>query len=198
MSKKPLDVERFVGSQYIQVADVVLVTTVDEDGTPNAAPKTQAMLVGRYNYYAFACCAGHHTYRNVRSTGEFVVNFPGVDLVERIARCAARVPEGTDEVSEAGLTALRARVVKPPLIAECGVHLECRATRVLDELGGDSLIIGEIVAASADEDRFIPRGRSDEAVARLARRPLLVYLEPGHYTAVRDARRFEMPEDFKE
>jgi len=58
------------------VRPVVLITTMNSEGTPNAAVKTNFMTVSSMRYYAFSCSLEHHTYQNIMETGEFVINVP--------------------------------------------------------------------------------------------------------------------------
>jgi flavin reductase (DIM6/NTAB) family NADH-FMN oxidoreductase RutF len=189
--KVSLNLDRFVGGQFFCPEMVVLVTTMSTSGIFNVAPKTQAMPVGRGNYWAFACCSSHHTYQNVLQQGEFVVNIPGPELIEHISRASADTPAGADEIDACGLTAIPSRQVAVPSILECRVHLECKRYQVIDGLGGDSLIIGKIVAACGDQD-FVSTD-----VRILAEKPVLAYVHPDHYTLVKEVRKFQFPRNYK-
>jgi len=103
--------------------------------------------------FLFVCGMAHHTAQNALSTGEFVVNVPGDELGDRILHAARPYARGVDEVTEAGFTALPAEVLRPPRIAECKAHFECRVVwhKETDEKGG-VLIAGQVVAASADQN----------------------------------------------
>jgi flavin reductase (DIM6/NTAB) family NADH-FMN oxidoreductase RutF len=50
-----------------------------------------------------------------------------------------------------GLTPIPSEVVKPPRIAECPTHIECRIVDTL-ETGDHTIFIGEVVAKSGDFD----------------------------------------------
>ncbi len=189
-NKIELPLARFA-RRFFRPANLVLVTTLSPNGVVNVAPKTQAMPIGRKGYWAFACCARHHTYQNIEHQGEFVINFPGPGLIERVAQTARDVPPGTDEIKEAGLTAMEARRVKVPVVAECGVNVECRRHQVIDGYGDESLIVGEVVAVTIDEVLV------DAGVETLHTFPLLVYVYPDHYAVVDRVERFRFPEDYK-
>jgi flavin reductase (DIM6/NTAB) family NADH-FMN oxidoreductase RutF len=132
-----------------------LITTVDENDVPNVEVNTWTMPFGfaPYQMFLFVCGMAHHTAQNAILTGEFVVNVPGDELGDRILRAAKPYPRGVDEVTEAGFTALSAEVLRPPRIAECKAHFECRVMwhKETDDQGG-VLIAGQVVAASADQD----------------------------------------------
>jgi len=110
------------------------------------------------------------TLRNIRETGEFVVNMVTEPLLPAMARTAGEWPRATDEFVVAGLTAEPARRVKAPRVAESPVHLECRLHREI-ELGNARLVVGEILLAEIRDD-VLTDGRPDAtklgAVGRLS------------------------------
>ena len=84
------------------------------------------------------------TARNVLDTGEFVVNLVDEPMAAPMHACSIAHPPETSEFAEAGLTAVAARRVAPPRVAESPVSLECRLhTHV--PIGPRHLLIGEIV-----------------------------------------------------
>src|SRR5262249_35624323 len=71
--------------------------------------------------------------------------------------CGLPFKPGIDELEQAGLTALPARKVKPPRIAECRSHFECSVawTRAwLHRL----MVCGKVEAVSANADCVDPDG----------------------------------------
>jgi flavin reductase (DIM6/NTAB) family NADH-FMN oxidoreductase RutF len=110
------------------------------------------------------------TLRNIRETGEFVINMVTEPLLAAMARTAGEWPRTTDEFQVAGLTAEPARRVKAPRVAESPVHLECRLHREI-ELGNARLVVGEILLAEIRDD-VLTNGRPDpmklQAVGRLS------------------------------
>lgn len=131
------------------IRPIVLVTTVDGTGTPNAAVKTNFMTVSSMKSYAFCCSPEHHTFRNVMATGEFVINVPTEDIMDKVLEAAKITeypcPAGVNEIERAGLTPIQSEKVKPPRVKECVAHYEC----VLDWFRG-GLIVGKVVAVSVD------------------------------------------------
>lgn len=130
------------------VGQVVLVTTLNEDGTSNVAPKSWiSMMVLEPPTLVLGCSLGHWTASNVLRQGEFVVNVPPAELVERV--WAAHALPHPRPVESAGFTPIPASTVAPPLVEECRAHLECRLDRHL-VFGDEVVLFGEIVAASID------------------------------------------------
>ena len=69
------------------------------------------------------------------------------------------VRRGVSELEKAGLTALPARLVKPPRILECPRHFECRVEWT-KAWSGRLMVVGEVVAASVDADKVDAEGTS--------------------------------------
>jgi flavin reductase (DIM6/NTAB) family NADH-FMN oxidoreductase RutF len=159
---------------------IALVTTLDEQGVPNAAP------------FSFFNCFSHDppivalgmelraegklkdTVRIIRATREFVVNLVSEAIAERMNVCAVDFPEGIDELSEARLTGVPASVVKPPRIAESPVNMECKLIEELrfGEGGKRSIVLGEVLRFHIRDEVLTPRGHVDldamKPVGRLA------------------------------
>jgi len=133
------------------VRPLVLITTVNREGKQNAAVKTNFMTVSSMRAYAFCCRPEHHTYRNVLETGEFVVNVPTDDIVNKVIKVAKMTvnpcPPGVNEIEGAGLTPILSEEVRPPRIEECVAHYEC-----LLDWHKDTVIFGKVVAVSVDKD----------------------------------------------
>ncbi len=128
---------------------VVVITPVDEEGTPNAAVKTNVMTVSSMRRYAFCCGPDHHTHQNIIASGQFVINMPRANVAEKVLRLALatarRAPAGSNEIQAAGLTPLPSEKVDPPRIRECAAHYEC-----LLDWHKDGMIFGKVVAVSVD------------------------------------------------
>jgi flavin reductase (DIM6/NTAB) family NADH-FMN oxidoreductase RutF len=182
--------------RYFTLKSLILVTTLGPKGLPNVAPKTQNMDVGRREqYFAFVCVPYHHTYQNVKANQEFVVNYPGPELIEKVST-ASQQAEDVDEIALAGLTSIPSVAVQPPRIKECYLHLECKLVEIKD-FEDSSLILGKIVARSADKEASFERGKSKENIRLLSKRPLLAYVYPDHYAKINVAEEFIFPENYK-
>lgn len=182
--------------RYFTVKPLILVTTLGPRGLPNVAPKTQNMDVGRREqYFAFVCTPKHHTYQNAKANREFVVNYPGPELIEKVS-AAALLAEDIDEIALAGLTGIPSVVVKPPRIKECYLHLECKLVEIKD-LEDSSIILGKIAARSVNKEVSFERGKSKENIRLLSKRPLLAYVYPDHYTKISVAEEFVFPKNYK-
>ena len=121
---------------------VVLISTVNEDGSYNLAPMSSAFWLGWRCVLGLS--AASKTPQNLRRTGECVLNLPSVNEVDAVNRLARTT--GTDPVPEvkqrrgyrferdkfgiAGLTPLASETVAAPRVRECPVQLEARLEAV--------------------------------------------------------------------
>ncbi|HYZ23444.1 MAG TPA: flavin reductase family protein [Rhodopila sp.] len=115
---------------------VVLISTLNEDGSANLAPMSSAWWLGQRCVLGLATVS--KTTQNLLRTGECVLNLPSDAMagqVDRIARTTGSnpVPEGKlrrgyrhlgDKFGAAGLTPVRSLTVRPPRALECPVHME--------------------------------------------------------------------------
>src|SRR3984885_3746753 len=115
---------------------VVLISTENDDFTPNLAPMSSAWWLGHRCMLGLA--GNSRTTDNLRRTGECVLNLPSVSLVDNVDRIARTtgsdpVPDGkrrggyrhvADKFTEAELTPIGSDLVRPPRVTECPVQME--------------------------------------------------------------------------
>ena len=115
---------------------VILISTLNEDGTSNLAPMSSAFWLG------WRCILGlsakSKTTQNMIRTGECVLNLPSVEEVAAVNSLALTtgskpVPESkklkgyrheSDKFRIARLTPMSSETVAPPRVQECPVQLE--------------------------------------------------------------------------
>lgn len=177
-----LDCDVPIWDRFFLVHQLVVIGTVEPDGSPDFAPKHMAGPIAWENLFGFACAPNHATYRNLMRTETFTVSYPRPDQIVLVSMAAAPREADDSKPSVSVLPSVSASVVEGPFLADATVHLECRLERVVDDLAANSLVIGRVVAASLDPAALRQLDREDEAV--LAEAPLLAYLQPNRYTAI--------------
>ncbi len=119
-----------------------------------------------------------HSYRMIAESGCFTVNMPTVEMTKAVDMCG--VISGSDVLDSegdkfdtVGLTAVPAKIVEAPLVAECPVNLECTVKNVIP-VGVHHMFIGEVVAKHADKE-VLTDGKLD-----FSKIPLITYVN-GEY-----------------
>jgi flavin reductase (DIM6/NTAB) family NADH-FMN oxidoreductase RutF len=161
------DVEKAPGDAYkllvglVAPRPIALITSTDERGHVNAAP---------FSAYNYLCTdppivgvgvtnrpndryVAKDTARNIRRTGEFVVNVVTEDIAQQMNICATDFPAEMSEVEIAGFTTAPSQKVKPPRLAEAHAALECREYTTM-EIGRSRIILGLVVNIYV-EDRYV-------------------------------------------
>ncbi len=116
---------------------VVLLTTLNSDGTSNITPMSSAWALG--NRLVLGLGDGGHGLANLRRHGECVVNVPSPELWERVEALAPftgaqPVPDHkqgvfrseSDKFGVSGLTAAPSHDVRPNRITECPLQIEAK------------------------------------------------------------------------
>ena len=140
---------------------IALVTTVDAQGRTNAAPFSFFNVFSHAPPLVVLGIEGRDnaplplkdTMRNIRETGNFVVNLVDRSMVEAMQICAIDFPGDIDEVEAAGLATAPGSAIAAPRLAASPVQLECRETVSL-ALGTRhrNLVVGEIVHLHIRDD----------------------------------------------
>jgi flavin reductase (DIM6/NTAB) family NADH-FMN oxidoreductase RutF len=121
---------------------VVLVSTVNPDGSANLAPMSSAWWLGQSGMLGLGDSS--QTSANLRRDGECVLNLPSsamVGVVDRIALTTGKREVAgfkraqgyryvADKFTLGGVTRQASDLVRPPRVAECPIQMECRVTGV--------------------------------------------------------------------
>jgi flavin reductase (DIM6/NTAB) family NADH-FMN oxidoreductase RutF len=165
-----------IWDRFFTVAPLVLVATKEGDERYDVAPKHMAMPLGWENYFGVVCTSRHATYRNVLAHREFTVSFPRADRILQASLAAGERLEDSSKPTLAAVPTFPATVVDSVLVEGCALYLECAFERLVEGFGENSLVVGEIVAASAPRDAI--RGPDVDDADLLHRLSPLVYLGP--------------------
>ncbi len=176
---------------------IALVTTVDAAGRVNAAPFSFFNVMGTEPPLAVFAPGDRDdgtpkdTAANLLVTGECVIHLCDEPLVDRMIACARALPPGEDEAARAGLATRPAERVRPPILADCPVALECRVLDVR-RYGDNRVVVVEILLA------HVRAGIADPATWRVdyaAYAPLGRMNSPDGYVRTGDVFRRASPRD---
>jgi flavin reductase (DIM6/NTAB) family NADH-FMN oxidoreductase RutF len=137
------------------------VTSSDEKEKPNIITLAWAGNVC-INPPQVAISMGRPRYSNglVRKANEFVVNIPTVNILRETDYCGMVSGKNVDKFKDTKLTPAKATKVKPPIIAECPVNIECKVKNIIT-LGSHDLFIGEVVNIEVNENVMNERKKID-------------------------------------
>jgi flavin reductase (DIM6/NTAB) family NADH-FMN oxidoreductase RutF len=114
-----------------------------------------------------------HTLDNVLAVPECVINIVDYAMVQQTSLSSCEFPKGVDEFIKAGFTKEPASMVKPPMVKEAKIKLECRVNEVksLGETGGaGQLVIAEVLCMHVDESILGDNGKIDQQKLQLVAR----------------------------
>ena len=192
---------------------VVLVSSLNADGTANLAPISSVWFLGWTAVLGFD--ASSQTPQNIQRTGECVLNLPADDLVHAVDRLAlltgrSRVPlhkrflgyrYEPNKFGHAGLQSMASELVQPPRVRECPIQLEATLADVRRIAKHDprmpvaALALEVTVRRVHVEERLLVAGARNRIDPELWR-PLLMSFRQfyGRGPRVRPSRLAEAPE----
>ena len=175
-----LDPDKRTWSPSPLMGQIVFVTTLNEDGSSNIAPKSWiSMMVFKPPILALGCNLKHQTAKNILARKEFVVNVPGAKLAETVWKCS-ELPHPRP-VEMAGLTPIPSVKVKSPRVAECRAHLECTLDKHIT-YGDEVILLGRILAVEIDKEVC-------EAMDPYSLLRMFVYLDGKKYGVIEQSHR---------
>jgi flavin reductase (DIM6/NTAB) family NADH-FMN oxidoreductase RutF len=156
---------------------IAWVSTWSENGVANCAPfsffnvisEDPPLCIISFNWRSDREIK--HTLKNIRRTGEFVVNLADEGTANAMHLSGTELPEAESEFAKFGLTPVPAKLVKHPRIAEAAASLECRVERRINFGPEREMVVGEILLIHArdgiidpvtkriSEDLYRPVGR---------------------------------------
>lgn len=155
----PADRQRWL-TPVIAPRPIALVSSLSASRIGNLAPFSFfAMGGGNPQSVAFCPIADRNgspkdTLRNIRETGEFVINIVSYEMAERVNKASASYAYGEDEFDHTGFTRVASSIVAPPRVAESPASLECRVFQVVPHGSGPlhaTWVIGEVLVLHIDD-----------------------------------------------
>lgn len=151
-------------TNFIGPRPIALVTTRSEGGHNNAAPMS---FFNVFSHDPAIVILGiqsgpegeeKDTVRNIRRTGEFVVNMVDMAIADQMLICGLNVGAEIDEVALSGLTAIASDQVDAMRLVETPCAMECRVERLI-EFGRRVIVLGEVVHMHIRRDCMDAQGR---------------------------------------
>ncbi len=128
---------------------VVFVTT--NDGRKNNIMTISwTMVMGFTPIFAMTTGPWNYSYAALLKTKECVISIPTVDLIDRVIGVGTCSGADTDKFATFGLTPVKGKHVRSPLIKECLANIECKVVDIIEK---HNIVVLEGLAAYIDESR---------------------------------------------
>ena len=151
---------------------IAWVSTLSADGRTNLAPFSFFTgVTSNPPTLMFVPVNDRHgqpkdTLRNIRETGEFVVNTVPEALTATMNATAALLPHGESEFDRFGITPAASDRVKPPRVAAAPIAFECTLHQIVTVGEGalaGNIVIGRILLAQISDAVLGADGKVDNA-----------------------------------
>ena len=178
-------------SSLVVPRPIAWMTTLNEDGSVNAAPFSYFNLMGEDPPLVVLGIGKRpggvpkDTVRNLRRTREFVINIVTEENAELMNLCATDFPPGVSEVGTLGLATEPSVVVKPPRLSAAPAQIEGRELQTL-LIGGNQVVMGELLVVHI-RDEFIEAGSLLVHTEKMGMIGRLQGGEAGGYSRTRDS-----------
>jgi flavin reductase (DIM6/NTAB) family NADH-FMN oxidoreductase RutF len=139
---------------------------------PIAWISTRASTGDNLAPYSFFNAVGYHppqvmfagdfadSMANAVESGVFAVNVVQESALQAMNATSARFPRGTDEFLAANVAKAECVAIDCPRVADAPATLECRVVKLVDLLGDERLLVGEVVGVHLRDDCLVD-GRFD-------------------------------------
>ena len=177
---KPADLQNYL-QHAIAPRPICFASTIDKEGNVNLSPFSFFNLFSSNPPIVVFSPARRvrdnttkHSLENVSEVPEVVINIVDYPMVQQVSLASCEYPKGTNEFNKAGFTEEKAMMVKPPMVKESKIKLECKVNQVIPlgtEGGAGNLVVAEVLMMHIDEsilgqDQKIDQRKLD-LVARL-------------------------------
>jgi flavin reductase (DIM6/NTAB) family NADH-FMN oxidoreductase RutF len=144
---------------------IAWISTWSENGVANCAPFS---FFNVFSEDPPLCVIGinprsdgamKHSLKNIRRTGEFVVNLVDEATANAMHVSSREFPETVSEFEQTGLTTAPAVMVQHPRIAEAAASFECRLYQLLEISGTRQLVLGEMLLVHARDGVIDPQSK---------------------------------------
>ncbi len=168
---KPAEKQYYL-QHVIAPRPVCFASTIDKEGNVNLSPFSFFNLFSSNPPIAVFSPSRRirdnttkHTLENVLEVPEVVINIVTYDMVQQMSLASCEFPRGTSEFIKAGLTPEPATLIKPPMVKESKLKMECRVMEVKslgNVAGAGNLVICEILRLHMDDSLLDANKKMDQ------------------------------------
>ncbi|CBQ67749.1 conserved hypothetical protein [Sporisorium reilianum SRZ2] len=145
---------------------VALVTTLNEDGSPNLAPISWFQMVSQDPAMVMISFGGSEDRRkdsenNIKRLNEFSVSSSSEPYAEAVNFASVDCPSGVSEYALTGLTPVKSKVIKTPRVKEAPMSLECEVEYIREIHNAEgkhttTLVLGRVRVLHIRKDTIHP------------------------------------------
>lgn len=160
---------------------IALASTLDRDGNPNLAPfsffnvfSAEPPILVFSPARRIRDNTTKHTLSNISETMQVAINLVNYDMVYQMSLSSTDYPRNTNEFEKSGFTMSAAQVIKPFLVQESPVQLECLVKHIIPlgaKGGAGFLVVCEVVVIHIEDELLSESNRIDpnalDLVARM-------------------------------
>lgn len=176
---KPLDAQNYL-QHAIAPRPICFASTIDAEGNINLSPFSFFNLFSSNPPIVIFSPARRvrdnttkHTLQNVLEVPEVVINIVDYAMVQQTSLASCEFEKGTNEFEKAGFTMEASTQVKPPMVKESKIKLECKVIEVkpLGTQGGaGNLVIAEVLVMHIDDSILNVENKIDQTKLNLVAR----------------------------
>ncbi|MBP7556879.1 MAG: flavin reductase family protein [Chitinophagaceae bacterium] len=155
---------------------ICFASTIDKDGQVNLSPFSFFNMFSSNPPIVIFSPARRvrdnttkHTLGNVLEVPEVVINIVTYNMVRQTSLASCEYAKGVNEFIKAGFTPEPATLVKPPMVKESQIKLECRVNEVKSlgqEGGAGNLVICEVLRMHIADELVDEQGKLDQRKIR--------------------------------
>ena len=177
---KTVDQQHYL-QHVIAPRPICFASTIDKDGNVNLSPfsffnlfSTNPPIVIFSPSRRVRNNTTKHTLQNVVEIPEVVINMVTYDMIQQVSLASCEYPKDVNEFIKAGFTEEPATLIKPPMVKESKVKMECKVLEIKSlgtEGGAGNLVICEVLRMHIDDSLLDENRKIDQRkihqVARL-------------------------------
>ena len=176
---KPLDAQNYL-QHAIAPRPICFASTIDAEGNINLSPFSFFNLFSSNPPIVIFSPARRvrdnttkHTLQNVLEVPEVVINIVDYTIVQQTSLASCEFEKGTNEFEKAGFTMEASTQVKPPMVKESKIKLECKVIEVKPlgiQGGAGNLVIAEVLVMHIDDSILNAENKIDQTKLNLVAR----------------------------
>ena len=151
---------------------ICLASTIDLEGQVNLSPFSFFNLFSSNPPVVIFSPArrvrdntNKHTLANVLEVPEVAISIVTYDMVQQVSLSSCEFPKEVNEFTKAGFTEIPSTLIRPPMVKESPVSMECKVTEVMPlgtEGGAGNLVICEVLRIHLSDALLDEQGKIDQ------------------------------------